>query len=108
MTTSHQPEPAADRTALIVQEVQNGVVGDETRFPELAAAARQVGVARNVAALAQLARRCGIRVVHTTAENLPGGFGWNHNARLFAGARRMGAVNAPGTTSVQPLAEVWE
>lgn len=94
-------------TALLVQEVQNGVLGDESRFPELAVAASQVGVARNVARLAAAARRSGVWVVHTTAENLPGGFGWNHNARLFTGARRMGAVNAPGTRSVEPLSEVW-
>jgi nicotinamidase-related amidase len=105
--TPHRPEPAAEGTALIVQELQNGVVGDETRFPELATAARQVGVASNVARLAQLARTSSIWVVHTTAENLPGGFGWNHNARLFPGARRAGAVNAPWTSSVQPIPEVF-
>jgi nicotinamidase-related amidase len=94
-------------TALLVQELQNGVVGDETLFPELAAAAQHVGLARNVARLAAAARTSGVWVVHATAENLPGGFGWNRNARLFTGARKMGAANVPGTRSVQPLPDVF-
>ncbi len=56
--------------------------------------------------LAEEARRVGIPVIHCTAENLPGGFGINRNARLFAGARRAGADNRPGATAVQPLPEV--
>jgi nicotinamidase-related amidase len=94
---------AAGRTALVLQELQNGVVGPETRFPALAAAAAEVGVVGNAARLAVAARAAGVPVVHATAENLPGGFGANRNARLFAAARKVGASNAPGTSSVRPL-----
>jgi nicotinamidase-related amidase len=95
------------RTALVLQEVQNGVVGESSSFPDLAAAAASVGVLAQAARLAAAARAAGLPVVHATAENLPRGFGVNHNARLFAAARRNGAENAPGTTSVQPVPDLW-
>jgi nicotinamidase-related amidase len=93
-------------TALILQEVQNGVVGPETALRALADAAATVGVIPQAARLAAAARAAGIPVIHATAENLPGGFGGNRNARLFAGARKAGAAIAPGTASVRPVDEV--
>jgi len=97
---------APDHTALLIQEMQNGVVGPESALPELAAAGREVGLIENCARLAASARLAQVRVVHTTAENLPGGFGVNRNARLFAGARSAGAANAPGSHSVAPVEEI--
>jgi nicotinamidase-related amidase len=97
----------AGGTALVLQEVQNGVVGGETAFPALAAAAADVGVIRNGARLAAAARAAAVPVVHATAENLPDGFGANRNARLFAGARKAGARNVQGTSPVRPVAEVF-
>jgi nicotinamidase-related amidase len=94
------------RTALLVQEVQRGVVGDESSFPELVEAVIATSLVDQVARLADAARAAGVRVVHCTAENMSGGFGANRNARLFAGARLAGADNAPGTTSVQPVPEL--
>lgn len=93
-------------TALVLQELQNGVVGEGSTFPQLAEAAATVGVIPNAARLALAARAAGVPVVHATAENLPGGFGVNRNARLFAGARRAGAQNAPGTDSVLPVPDL--
>jgi nicotinamidase-related amidase len=95
------------RTALVLQEIQNGVVGEETVFTELAQAAAKVGVIPNARRLALAARAAGIPVVHATAENLPGKFGWNRNARLFAAARKAGAENAPGTSPVRPVPSVF-
>ena len=99
-------ELVREDTALIFQELQNGVVGTGCAFPALAEAANEVGVIPNAAKLAAAARNAGVRVVHATAENLPNGFGGNRNARLFAGARRAGAENTPGTASVDPIAEL--
>jgi nicotinamidase-related amidase len=93
-------------TALVIQEGQRGVIGDESALPDLARAARETGVIDRITELAVAARAAGVAVVHATAENLPGGFGVNRNARLFAGARRNGALNAPGSTSVAPLPEL--
>src|SRR5688500_5966978 len=87
LRTLVQPE----RTALIIQEGQRGVIGDESALPELAKAARDTGVIDRIAELAVAARAAGVAVVHATAENLDGGFGVNRNARLFAAARRNGA-----------------
>jgi biuret amidohydrolase len=92
------------RVALVLQEIQNGVVGEETAFPELAEAAASAGVIPNAARLAAAARTAGVPVIHATAENLP--FGANRNARLFAAARRAGAENGPGTSSVRPVEAV--
>jgi nicotinamidase-related amidase len=97
----------ADRTALVLQEVQNGVIGPLSPFPALADAAASVGVVHNAARLAAAARAAGIPVIHATAENLPDGFGANRNARLFAAARKAGAANRPGTPSVRPVDEVF-
>jgi biuret amidohydrolase len=92
-----------DRTALVFQELQRGVVGEESALPALAEAAREVGVIANAARLAPAAREVGVPVIHATAENLPGGFGVNRNARLFGGTRRAGGVNAPHSSSVEPM-----
>ena len=94
---------APSTTALVLQEIQNGVVGTESAFRELADAAASVGVIPHAIRLAEAARRAGAPVVHATAENLPEQFGVNTNARLFVAARRGGAENAPGTTSVDPV-----
>jgi nicotinamidase-related amidase len=94
-------------TALLLQEVQNGVIGAEAALRELADAAASVGVIANAGRLAVAARGAGIPVIHLTAENLPGHFGSNSNARLFAAARKLGAQNAPGTSSVHPVPEVY-
>lgn len=95
-----------ERTAFIIQEAQRGVIGDESALPELAKAVAEAGIVDRLALLARAARNVGVPVVHATAENLAGGFGANRNARLFAGARRAGARNTPGSSSVSPLPEL--
>jgi nicotinamidase-related amidase len=97
-----------NRTALVFQELQRGVVGDESALPALAEAAREVGVIANALRLAPAARAAGVPVIHATAENLPGGFGVNRNARLFAGTRRAGGENAPQSSSVEPMPGLYE
>jgi nicotinamidase-related amidase len=96
----------AGHCALLLVEMQRGVVGAESALPELAAAGAEVGLVDHVARVADGARAAGVPVVHCTAENLPGGFGRNHNARLFAAARKAGLENAPGSDSVRPIPEV--
>jgi nicotinamidase-related amidase len=94
---------APGRTALLLQEMQTGVIGSESGLPALAEAATTVGIVDRVVALADAARGVEVPVVHCTAENLPEGFGGNRNARLFAAARRAGMANLPGSNSVQPV-----
>ncbi len=96
---------APGHTALLIQEVQEGVVGRSSALPALAEAARRTGAIDSVGRLAVAARRASVPVIHLTAESLDGGFGANRNARLFGGARRAGAINTPGSDAVAPLPE---
>lgn len=59
---------APGRTAVLTMEIQRGVVGDLTAFPQLAQAADRVGLVANTARLLQAARRLGVPVIHCTAE----------------------------------------
>jgi len=54
--------------AVLTMEIQRGVVGDLTSFPQLADAAARVGVVPNTARLLHAARDLGVPVVHCTAE----------------------------------------
>jgi nicotinamidase-related amidase len=92
--------------ALLIQEMQEGVVGSESGLPALARAAAEVGLVGIVAKVARAARRAHTPVIHCTAENLQSGFGRNRNARLFAVAKRAEMANEPGTDSVQPVSEI--
>jgi nicotinamidase-related amidase len=89
--------------AVLVQELQNGVVGGEAALPVLADAVRTTGVIERAASLLRAARQAGVPVIHCTAENLPDGFGANRNARLFDSVRRLGLENRPGSPSVTPV-----
>ncbi len=97
---------APPRSAVLVQEMQQGVVGTESRLPALAEAGASIGLTANVATVVGAARTAGVTVVHCTAENLPAGFGANRNARLFAAVRKGGMENAPDSASVRPIPEV--
>jgi biuret amidohydrolase len=90
-------------TALLLQEVQEGVVGKTSSMTELAAAAESVGVLTNAVRLATAARAAGAPVVHCTAETLADRFGSSRNARLFAGARKAGLANFAGSEAVRPI-----
>ncbi len=92
--------------AVLVQELQNGVVGAEAALPALAEAVRSTGVVERAVSVLGAARQAGIPVIHCTAENLPNGFGRNHNARLFASARRRGLENKPGSLAVAPVSQL--
>ena len=88
-------------TALVLQEVQNGVVGEPSALPALAEAAAAVDLIGHCAQLARAARRRGVPVVHCTAETRADGRGANRNARLFAGILKAPVRMTPGTAAVQ-------
>jgi nicotinamidase-related amidase len=98
----------AGRTALLFQEVQEGVIGPGAALKDLAAVAETVGLIPHATRLAHAAREAGVRVVHCTAENLATGFGANHNARLFAAAKKLGAIGEEGSVSVAPISGLLE
>jgi nicotinamidase-related amidase len=57
----------AGRAAVLTMEIQRGVVGDRSSFPELAAECARVGVVAHTARLLVAARHKGVPVVHCTA-----------------------------------------
>ncbi len=91
-----------ERCAVVTSEVQNGVVGERSALPELAAAARPMVEAAG--RLCTLARAAGVSVVHCTAARRADGRGSNDNARLFAGVRKSPVALLPGSpeTTVVP------
>jgi nicotinamidase-related amidase len=97
---------APSHTALVLQEVQNGVVGEPSTLPALAEAAAAVDLVANCARLARAARAAGVPVIHCTAETRDDGRGANRNARLFAGVRKSAVRMSPGSPAVQVPAEI--
>ncbi len=97
---------APEHTALVLQEVQNGVVGAPSALPALADAAAAVGLVGNCARLAARAREIGVTVLHCTAETRDDGRGGNHNARLFAGVKKSPVRLTPGSAAVQVPDEI--
>ncbi len=91
---------APEHTALVLQEVQNGVVGVPSILPALADAAAEVGLIAHCAELARAARSAGVPVVHCTAETRTDGRGANRNARLFLGVKRSAVRLSPGSVAV--------
>jgi len=92
---------APAHTALVLQEVQNGVVGTPSVLPELSAAGARVGLIPHCAALAAAARAVGVPVFHCTAETRDDLAGANRNARLFLGVRKSPVPLSPGSAAVQ-------
>jgi biuret amidohydrolase len=115
MPSGHEADPAAtrlrellvpDRCAVLVQELQEGVVGPHSRLSALAEVVHEVSLIPHAAKVLENARRIGISVIHCTAESLPQGLGRNTNARLFVAARKLGMDNRPGSDSVQPVSDL--
>jgi nicotinamidase-related amidase len=87
-------------TALVLQEVQNGVVGPNSALPALAEAAASVDLIGNCARLAKAARVHDIAVFHCTAETRDDMKGANRNARLFLGVQKSPVRLSPGSEAV--------
>ena len=102
---------APGHTALVLQEVQNGVVGEPSALPALAEEAKKVGLVEHCAELARTARIAGVPVVHCTAATRADRQGANKNARLFMAMQKKGSGSdsvafTPGSPHVQPPEEI--
>jgi biuret amidohydrolase len=86
---------APSHTVLVTSECQNGVVGEQAIFPELATAA--AAAVPNIIRLADAARAAGVQVVHCLALRREDGRGANTNARLFAAAAKSPRPLTPGS-----------
>jgi len=92
------------RTAVVANECQRGVIGDQSLLPELARAAAPV--IENIATLAAAARRAGVGVIHTTAVRRGDGRGSNTNARLFMATRRSPRPMVAGSSPAEIVPEI--
>lgn len=79
---------APSTCAVLTMELQRGVVGDLTSFPQLAAAADQAGVVPNTVRVLRAARTAGARAVHCTAEFRADRAGSTVNCQLVAAVVR--------------------
>ena len=79
---------APDRCAVLTMEIQRGVVGDLSSFPQLAEAADRAGLVPSTARLLGAARTRGIPVVHCTAEFRADRAGTTVNCQLVAAVLR--------------------
>jgi nicotinamidase-related amidase len=96
---------AAEHTAVVTSEVQQGVLGARAVLPALAAEAARVMLPA-LGRLLPAARRAGVQVVHCTAYRRADAKGANTNARLFAAVRKSPVGLLPGTEAVEVLPEL--
>jgi nicotinamidase-related amidase len=94
------------RTAVLTMEMQRGVVGDLSSFPELAAAVRAGNVIDNLARLLQSARAAGVPVVHCTAGFRPDRRGSSANAPLMTAMLRRPEHLLEGSAAVELVASL--
>ena len=92
-------------TALVTQECQNGVIGDDAALRDLADEARTTAVS-NIVRLVAAAHSAGVNVVHCLAVRRADDRGSNHNARLFLGTRKLGIRLEPGSKPAELLPEI--
>jgi nicotinamidase-related amidase len=97
---------APDRCAVLTMEIQRGVVGDLSSFPQLAEAARRAGVVPNTARLLNAARSHDVPVVHCTAEFRADRAGTTVNCQLVAAVLRNPAHLLAGTPATELMAEL--
>ncbi len=92
--------------AVLTMEIQRGVVGDLSSFPELAAEADRVGVVPNTARVLRAAREVGTRVVHCTAEFRADRAGSTVNCQLIAAMVRNPDHLLTGTAATELVHEL--
>jgi len=97
----------ARTTALIIQDMQNDVIGEEGAFAETGAPAHAASqnVVANVARLAAAAREAGAPIVHIHYVVEPGAAELRQNAPLFRGVREGNAL-VRGSWGAAPVAGV--
>ncbi len=91
-------------TVLVTQECQNGVLGANAIFPELARSA--TSIVPRIARLVDAARVAKVPVLHCLALRREDGLGSNDNARLFGAARKAAVKLTPGSEAAAVLDEI--
>lgn len=91
-------------TALVTQEVQNGVVGEGSALAELVAAAKLA--IPNMARLVDVARNAGMPVIHCLAERRADARGANTNGRIFQYMAKAKLQLIPGSHAAELVPEI--
>lgn len=100
---------APGRTAVLVMEMQRGVVGDRTRFPDLVAACDRHAVIPNARVLLGAARAAGVPVVHCTAAFRADRAGSHAaNSPFITALLRDPGHMLEGTGAVEVIPELWD
>jgi biuret amidohydrolase len=93
------------RAAVVTSEIQNGVLGEPSVFPQLAKAARKAMIPAT-ARLVTAARQAGVQVIHCTFSHRPDFKATNTNARLFMSARESPVRFDRGAVATAVIPEV--
>ena len=91
--------------ALITQECQTGVIGNQSALHALAEAA-QDGMIQAVAELVVVGRAAGVSIIHCIAERRLDGRGANSNARLFQYMAKSKNSLHPGSPAAEIVPEI--
>ena len=94
------------RSAVLTMELQRGVVGDRSSFPDLARAVADTAVVANTARLLSAARTAGVPVVHCTAGFRADRRGSPRNAPLIAAMLRRPEHLVDGSPAVELVPEL--
>ncbi|MEU1727639.1 isochorismatase family cysteine hydrolase [Nonomuraea sp. NPDC005692] len=98
-----------ERSAVLVMEMQRGVVGDLTKFPDLVAACARHDVVPNAARVLRTARAAGLPVIHCTAAFRPDRAGSHTgNCPFIVSLLKDPAHMLEGTAAVEVLPELRE
>ena len=81
-------------TVVVTMEVQRGVVGDLSSFPDLQSAAENSGVLSNGPSICTAAREQGVRVLHAVATNRADNAGSITNCRMLAASQKINQAGA--------------
>ena len=93
-------------TAVLMMELQRGVIGDLAMIPDLADEVRTTGILGKVRALCDAARSNGAKVVHCTAEFRADRAGSKANAPMLRGAKGTDLHLVVGTPSAEVVPEI--
>ncbi len=94
------------RTAVVLQECQNGIIGTESGLPAMAEAARSSGCIDAVVRLVHAARSAGVRVIHSVFHQRADGWGDNTDLGLFKAIDESPVKLRPGSAAVGVLEEI--
>ena len=92
-------------TALVTQECQKGVLGDDAVFPQLAEIARKEMIP-NAGRLAKAARATAVPIIHCVVARRADGRGSNHNAKVFRVAEKSPVNLLPGSDATEVIDEI--